>query len=94
MQTTAQKVVSNGSVLKVVGGWFYGVVDGFRFEARVYAAPLENGLGQGRVAKLFVERNLPGCRPVFDFDRAGLAVDNAPAGLIAKILTTLEMVPA
>ena len=69
--------------------WINGKIDGYRYEAKVYSIGSVHGINGGRVSKLSVcqEADNP-CLDdlaIYNYDR-GLDFDNAPDGLIDRIL--------
>ena len=77
-------------------GWVEAVVEGRWVQAKVFLEPSEYGINGGRVSKLCIsksEHRYEG-RHFFDqmcynYDR-GVDFDNAPAGLVDKIIAALE----
>ncbi len=63
--------------------WTEGETDGYRWYAKVYDVGSGWGIDGGRVSKLSISDS--GDTEVYNYDR-GLDFDNAPAGLVAKIL--------
>jgi len=74
---------------KVTGGnqlWREGVIDGFRYCAKVYDRPSRFGINDGRVSKLTITRNGNNWdQATFNYDR-GLDFDFGPASVVEKIL--------
>lgn len=80
-------------------GWITAEIEGRWVQAKVYDEPSSYGINNGRVSKLAVgkESFRDSNKPFFDqmcynYDR-GLDFDNAPKGLIDKIVNQLEQLP-
>jgi hypothetical protein len=65
--------------------WHEGVVDGYRYFAKVYDTGSKFGINAGRVSKLEIREDKNNGITVYNYDR-GLDFDKAPAGLVEKIL--------
>ncbi len=64
--------------------WKQGEIDGYEYEAKVYDTGSKYGIDNGRVSKLWIQDPLTKI-VVYSYDR-GLDFDNAPVGLVDKIL--------
>ena len=80
-------------------GWITAVIEDRWVQAKVYDEPSTYGINDGRVSKLAVSKSntRDPQKPFFDqicfnYDR-GLDFDNAPTGLIDKIIAELESLP-
>lgn len=80
-------------------GWITAIIEDRWVQAKVYDEPSTYGINDGRVSKLAVSKTntRDPHKPFFDqicfnYDR-GLDFDNAPVGLIDKIVAQLETLP-
>ena len=80
-------------------GWITAVIEGHWVQAKVYDEPSTYGVNNGRVSKLAVGKESfrnPNQnffdQMCYNYDR-GLDFDNAPSGLINKIVAELETLP-
>jgi hypothetical protein len=80
-------------------GWITAIIEDRWVQAKVYDEPSTFGIKNGRVSKLAIgktsERN-PNCnffdQMCFNYDR-GLDFDDAPEGLVDKVVAELEKLP-
>ena len=80
-------------------GWITAIIEGRWVLAKVYDEPSTYGINNGRVSKLAISKTdkrdptkayFP--QICFNYDR-GLDFDNAPAGLVDKVVAELEKLP-
>lgn len=80
-------------------GWITAIVEGRWVQAKVYDEPSTYGINNGRVSKLAVLKSDTRVRFVNFFDQCcynydrGLDFDEAPPGLVDKIVAELEKLP-
>lgn len=84
---------------RCINGWITCVIENHWVQAKVYNLPSEFGVKDGRVSKLAIGKTnqvLEGQnffnQICYNYDR-GLDFDNAPAGLVDKVVEELEKLP-
>lgn len=80
-------------------GWITAIIEGHWVQAKVYDEPSTYGINDGRVSKLVIGKNDKRDpnrdffeQMCFNYDR-GLDFDNAPLGLVDKVVAELEKLP-
>ena len=80
-------------------GWITAIIEGRWVQAKVYDLPSHYGVNDGRVSKLVIGKTRYRDptqnffeQMCYDYDR-GLDFDEAPEGLVQKIVAELEKLP-
>lgn len=80
-------------------GWITAIIEGRWVQAKVYDQPSTYGVNDGRVSKIFIGKTRYRDptqnffeQMCFNYDR-GLDFDEAPEGLVDKIVAELEKLP-
>lgn len=80
-------------------GWVTALIEGRWVQAKVYDEPSDYGINGGRVSKLVISKTATRNpnkvffdQMCFNYDR-GLDFDEAPEGMVEKVVAALETLP-